>query len=192
MPTCKIQVPKGTGDIYANIVRQVAIRGYKSWQIAGYNVGEKSVMLGFKDNIYFNQLDLISGTLNIKHTPSNATDFCVEEFTEDSTEETSTYSSQHFIITNLPRGIGKFEAVLVYASGLRCVQENTELIKENVYDASNYVVVSSRHSESAKIAFSIDENVDYDIVTFFNDINEITRAINVLKETISMISIEEG
>lgn len=189
MHICKLKCPKGTGDIYANLLRQIAIRGYSTWRLAGFCIGNKSNMLGFSGNIYFDSIALWAGRLELKSEPSGG-DTCIETFTESSGEK-GRYESTHFIIHNLPEGMSTFEAFLIHASGSRSVEENAAVIKESVSGSERYVAISSRHSDVVSIAFRIEQLGNADYIIFTKDADKIPKALEKLRETIDSFSIEE-
>lgn len=190
MRTYKLKCPKGTGDIYGNLLRQIAIRGYMTWRLAGFCIGNKSNMLGFSGNYYFDSIALWSGRLEVKKEPTDSF-FCIETFIEVSGSK-GVYESTHFTITNLPEGMASFDAFIIKASGSRSVEENAALIKEVSTDAEKYVAISSRHSDIVSIAFKIEQLRDSDVITFTHDADKIASALQLLKETVDSFVLEEG
>ena len=186
----KLKCPKGTGDIYGNLLRQIAIRGYQTWRLAGFCVGNKGNMLGFSGNCYFDSIALWSGKLEIKKEPFD-TSFCSETFTEVKNSK-GMYESNNFIITNLPEGMISFDAFLIKASGSRSVEENAEAIREANSELEKYVAVSSRHSDVVSIAFRVEQLSNADIVIFTRDSDKIEKALHLLKDTVNSFELEEG
>lgn len=182
----ELKCPKGTGDIYGNLLRQIALRGIATWRIAGFHIGEKSELVGFSGSVYFDSLTLWSSKLEILNPPSE-TEFCIETFKEVGTA----YESQHFRITNLPSGLSSFEVALVKASGSRSVEENATLIAQYTKNASSFVSISSRHSDVIVVAFEVEHTGDGDIVTFLKGGEDAAAALQRLKETLLSFSFEE-
>lgn len=181
--------PSGTGDIYGNLFRQLAIRGTETWRLAGFKIGNKSNMLGFSGNKYFDSLIIWSCKLEMKSEPSD--DFYCNLTFNEVPNSGGVYENNNFIISNLPEGIGSFEAFLVKASGSRSVEDNAMLIKENTQDPTSYVVISSRHSCATSVSFTLEQDGSADIVTFTQDSELMPSILELLKNTVNAFNIEE-
>lgn len=146
-------VPLGMGHLLGNTLRQFAMRGTHSWQVAAYKVGTREGSYGFSGGLCFSCLDLLEGSLVCSDVGvAGGEKSCKFELSDGRFVANGTEGPMY--IENLGNlGINSMQVCLVCASGSRTAEQNYEVAKR-VFgpDDSDYYAVPSRHT--AAVAFS--------------------------------------
>ena len=149
----ELQVPVTSGYLLGNTLRQFAMRGSRTWQVAAYKLAKKEGTFGLSDGYNFSHLELFKGKL-VSNTSSGVETekFCTFVF------DGKDYVCGDMTIQNLGAiGAPKIETCLVYASGSRTASQNYDVVKRLCpQDMSDFVVVPSRHSPTVNFTFKIE------------------------------------
>ncbi len=148
----ELRVPRNSGALIGNTLRQFAMRGNSTWQIIAYNIGKKEKTFGAGSDYNFSYLDLISGKLIYRNGPSS---FNSKLFRFDKVGDE--YVCEDMKIIGLSKlQIPSLHALLVYASGSRTAEDNYRTVKQ-LYpeDAVDYIVVPSRHTPAINFSYSV-------------------------------------
>ena len=175
---------KGVGEIYGNLIRQIALKGTDTWRPIAYNMGKKGKSIGMQGNLNFNTTQVFGAKLvQITEVPK-IPEIRLESFRKKG----SIYASQYFELHNLRNlNIDSFDAYLHYASGSFSVEDNASYIQNNLdVPIEDLICVSSRHSDAISVTFIV-EPIDEisEKLIFTCDPIPIHDAINSIKQTIS-------
>lgn len=176
-----LKVPKGTGTIYGNLIRQIAICGVYNWRPIAYYLGTKDNSLGLMGNNHFNTLHVLQSKLEVLKKPPIFEMCILEKFTLNKNK----YISEHFSLEfPKPLNCSHLEAYFLYANGTRSLEENAAYLSTFV-DITNYICVSSRHSETSTIKYKIDDlDNKYETISFEN-VDDLSTIISIIKDTIN-------
>lgn len=149
-------VPIGMGHLIGNTLRQFAMRGTHSWQIAAFRVGPRVGTYGFSNNHSFSCLDLIDGKL-----VSN--EDCVigaeksYHFEFQNGHYVAEGSNGTVYIENLGNlGVQSMQVCLVCANGTRTAEQNSEVaVRFFGSDSEDFYAVPSRHTPTITFKFEV-------------------------------------
>lgn len=175
-----LKVPKGTGNIYGNLIRQIAICGIYTWRPIAYYIGSKDNSIGLKGNIHFDTLSFFRSKLEIIQLPNTLENCILENFIFNGQK----YISKNFSLEfDKPLNCTNLSAYFLYSSGVRSVEKNAAYLSflENIED---YICISSRHSESKSIAYKIEDLDEQSENILFDTTEDINVYISIIKNTI--------
>ena len=143
-------VPAGMGYLIGNTLRQFAMKGGYSLQIAAYKLGKNG--FGINAESPFSYLDLLQAkficTDKGKHPYSQLCDFVLEG---------DTYVCGDMKITGIAGcGLPKLTVYLVYASSSRTAEENYDTLVSEGNNADDYICVPSRHVAVSRFRFKVE------------------------------------
>ena len=148
----EFEVPINTGPLIGNTLRQFAMRGTNTWQVAAYKLGGKEGTFGLSGGHNFSYLRLLDGKLISTNVDAAITEkLCKFEFQD------GLYRCGDMSITNLEKlSVPSFEACLVYASGSRTAEQNYAVVKRLVpQDLNSYFTVPSKHTLAIKFRYNV-------------------------------------
>ncbi len=167
-----MRVPLNMGHLIGNTLRQYAMRGSHTWQIAAYNVGPRAGSYGFANELSFSCLDLLKGVLICNDKPEPGKEKkCVFQL------KGNEYVCGDMKIVNLGNlGITSMNVCLVCASGTRTAEQNFEVAKRLCpAEQSDFVAVPSRHTRAIKFRYEV---TPYDLTTEILDIEATAGVVN--------------
>lgn len=150
------EVPINQGLLIGNTLRQFAMRGAPTWQIAAYKVGSRQGSYGISGNVGFSCNDLFNGVLICEDDGEVGAAKTVR-FTLDGDRYKAEEGGTTKYIENLGNiGLPSMQVCLVYASGARTVEQNREVAKRIfTTDDGGFVAVSSRHTKTLTFRFEV-------------------------------------
>ena len=140
-------VPVDTGHLIGNTLRQFAMRGTHTWQVAAYKLGAREGSFGFSSDLSFSCIDLFKGTLVCTDVgTAGAEKSCKFELSGDRYVANGTSGPMY--IENLGNlGIASMQVCLVCASGSRTAEQNYESAKRIFgKEDEDFYAVPSRHT----------------------------------------------
>lgn len=150
----EMQVPINAGPLIGNTLRQFALRGSASWQVAAYKLSKKEGTFGLGGGYNFSYLELLKGKL-----------ICPPESSLPSGNSTivrfdlvgENYVHNGMTIVNLGKlGAPSLDVCLVYASGSRTAKQNYSVVKNiSSGDVSDFVAVPSKHTSVVRFRFEV-------------------------------------
>lgn len=146
----------GMGHLIGNTIRQFAMRGTHSWQVAAYKVGTREGSFGFSGGLSFSCLDLLRGVLVCSDEGSaGAEKVCKFELSGDRYVAQGT--SGEMYIENLGNlGLQSIQVCLVCASGSRTAEQNYEVAKRLFGASSNdFYAVPSKHTPTVTFRYDV-------------------------------------
>ena len=152
----KFTVPVDTGHLIGNTLRQFAMRGAHTWQVAAYKVGAKEGSFGFSGGASFSCLDLFDGTLVCSDAGTPGSErLCRFELSGDRYVANGTSGPMY--IENLGKlGVMSMQVCLVYASGSRTAEQNYEVAKRIFgKDDEDFYSVPSRHTAAITFRYEV-------------------------------------
>lgn len=150
------EVPVGQGLLIGNTLRQFAMRGAPTWQIAAYKVGTRQGSYGISGNVGFSCNDLFKGVL-VCEDDGEVGAAKIVRFTLDGNRYKSEEGGSTKYIENLGNiGLQSMQVCLVYASGTRTMEQNHEVAKRIfTVDDGGFIAVSSRHTKAITFKFEV-------------------------------------
>lgn len=148
----EFHVPIHMGSLIGNTLRQFAMRGTQTWQVAAYKLGGKEGSFGLGGGCDFSYLELLSGRLISKNEDATVTEkVCKFDLVN------GIYQHGDMQILDLGKlNVPSMEACLIYASGSRTVEQNYAVVKRLCpEDADSFVTVSSRHAVAITFRFEV-------------------------------------
>lgn len=148
----EIQVPIDNGHLIGNTLRQFAMRGVNSWQVAAYRISGKDGSFGLSGGYSFSYLELLRGKLVSHNVNTTVTEkLCKFELSG------SDYTCDGDVIKNLGKlGVPSMDVCLVYASGSRSAEQNYAVAKRLCpQDVDEFVIVPSRHTPTIKFRYEV-------------------------------------
>ena len=148
----ELNVPINTGSLIGNTLRQFAMRGTSTWQVAAYKVGAKEGSFGLGGGFDFSYLELLPGKVVSENVDTATTEkLCKFELKDGK------YYCGDICIVNLSKlNIPSFQACLVYASGARSAEQNYAVVKRLCpADVNDYVAVPSRHTTAIEFRYTV-------------------------------------
>lgn len=146
----ELRVPVNCGHLIGNTLRQFAMRGSNTWQIAAYNLPMREGSFGFGGGYSFSYLDLLKGKLICPHEDAKD-DVMVKKFQRQGDkfvcDDMTIVGLEHIDVSGL-------ECCLVYANGSRTAAQNSMAAKEQFAD--NCVAVPSKHTEAIVFKYSVE------------------------------------
>ncbi len=149
-------VPLDMGHLVGNTLRQFAMRGTHSWQVAAYKVGARAGSYGFSGGLSFSCLDLLRGTLVCSDAgTAGAETSCKFELSGD--HYVANGPNGKMSIENLGNlGISSMQVCLVCASGSRTAEQNYEVAKRVFGPNDNdFYAVPSRHTSTVTFRYEV-------------------------------------
>ena len=149
----ELRVPIDTGYLIGNTLRQFAMRGTNTWQVAAYRLASKEGTFGLSEGYNFSYLELLKGKLI-----SNSVEAEEPERLCQFVRDGEVYRCEDMTIVNL-EGIDapKLEVCLVYANGSRTASQNYNVVKQLCFQNLNdFISVPSRHTPTIKFKFNIE------------------------------------
>lgn len=149
-------VSSDMGHLIGNTLRQFAMRGTHSWQVAAYKVGAREGSFGFSSGLSFSCLDLLQGKLICSDVgTAGAEKSC--KFELSGNHYVGEGTSGPMFIENLGNlGIASMQVCLICASGSRTAEQNYEVAKR-VFgsDDENFYAVPSRHTAAVTFRYEV-------------------------------------
>ena len=178
----------GTGDIYANFIRQIAIRCTHSWQPIAFIAGERFNSIGFSGNKNYTIIDFLNAKISNenKATSLDQSSLIVDTMRKDDNK----FVGDYFEIEGLGRiNIDTIKVVFCYGSGTSSLERNSEYLEEITSltgETDNVVFVSSRYTKVHKLSYIIEPLDDrYESGTFEGDTDYIVPSIKFAQEQLS-------
>lgn len=156
LETVSFEVPVNTGYLIGNTLRQFAMRGAPTWQIAAYKLGSRDGSYGISGNVGFSSNDLFKGVLVCDDDGEVGAAKSVR-FVLDGNRYKSEDGGSVKYIENLGNiGLPSMQVCLVYASGTRTTEQNYEVAKRILAtDDGGFVAVSSRHTATITFSYEV-------------------------------------
>lgn len=156
LETRQFEVPIDTGYLIGNTLRQFAMRGAPTWQVAAYKVGSREGSFGIAGNVGFSCNDLFRGIL-LCEDDGVVGDSKNVRFTLDGDRYRADGEKGPMYIEQLGNlGLHSMQVCLVYASGTRTVEQNYETAKRIFgKDDSGFFAVSSRHVNAVAFRYEV-------------------------------------
>lgn len=152
----KFVVSVDMGHLIGNTLRQFAMRGTHTWQVAAYRVGARAGSYGFSSGLSFSCLDLLKGTLVCSDIGTAGEGrSCKFELSGD--HYVAAGESGPMYIENLGKlGIQTMQVCLVCASGTRTAEQNQEIAKRIFgSDNSDFYAVPSKHTAAVIFRYEV-------------------------------------
>lgn len=148
----QFSVPKGTGYLVGNTLRQFAMRGSCTWQPAAYRLVNRDGTFGLKGDYNFSCLTFLKGVIEAPDgTPKVNEQLC--KFVKNG----DIYICGDMVLKNLGNiSAPSLDVCCVYASGSRTEEENYEVVKSLCAgDVDNFITVPSKHTRTIKFKFDV-------------------------------------
>lgn len=149
-------VPVDMGHLVGNTLRQFAIRGTHTWQVAAYRVGARAGSYGFSSGLSFSCIDLFEGVLVCSDVGVPGEEkSCKFELSGDHYVAQGTSGPMY--IENLGKlGLNSLEVCLICASGTRTAEQNYEVAKRIFgADSSEFYAVPSKHTATVVFRYEV-------------------------------------
>ncbi len=152
----RYEVPKDMGYLIGNTLRQFAMRGSPTWQVAAYKVGSREGSFGISGNVGFSCNDLFNGVLLCTDDGTVGEAKSVR-FTLDGDRYAAQGQSGPMYIEKLGNiGLSSLQACLVYATGTHTAAENFETAKRIFgKDDAGFIAVPSRHTKAIIFRYEV-------------------------------------
>lgn len=148
----ELRVPRDSGTLIGNTLRQFAMRGSPTWQPAAYKIGPKEGSFGLGGDHAFSYLEFYPGRmLYVDDNPAVFEKVCkFERRGED-------YVHGEYVIKNLGKlQVPSMEVCLVFARGSRTSNQNRAVAERLIpQDTKSFVAVPSRHTPTVKFSFKV-------------------------------------
>ena len=152
----KFVVPVDMGYLIGNTLRQFAMRGTHTWQVAAYKVGARAGSYGFSSGLSFSCLDLLKGNL-VCSDIGNAGESKVCKFELSGDKYVGQGVSGPMYIENLGKlGIQSMQVCLVCASGTRTAEQNQN-VAERIFGTGDcdFYAVPSKHTATVIFRYEV-------------------------------------
>lgn len=147
------KVPKGSGYLVGNLLRQYAVRGTYTWQPAAYKLAGREGSFGLSGGYAFSYLVFVDGYIV---SPAETT--TVYEKMCKFVRQGENYVCDNMVLQNLSKlNAPSVDVCLVYDEGARTESQNYEVVRRLCpNDMDGFVVVPSRHTPTVKFGYKIE------------------------------------
>ena len=181
-------VPAGMGYLIGNTLRQFAMKGTSSWQVAAYKIPRVG-SFGISPETPSTYLSLLKGKLYTTETKNSCAYDCVlKEFTLSGDD----YVCDDMVIKNIGfLGLPRVEVCLVYASDARTAEENYISVKEICgSNVSDFISIPSRHNPTITFKYTVDPiSREKEILSIEATPGSVDGAINIAMEALQALHI---